>query len=140
MTQLTIDSGLVAEMVDHCLQGRPNEACGLLAALDGRIVHVFKMTNELGSPLRYALVPKEQLAVDKLIDEKGWELGAIFHSHTRTEAYPSPTDVREARVEVPYVIVSLAQDPATVRAFLIHKQDWMAEEGEIEEIPVVIDG
>lgn len=140
MTQFILGRSAAEEMVDHCVIGRPHEACGLLAARDGEIVHVFRMTNASGSPVRYSLDPKEQFAAYKKIDESGWELAGVFHSHTHTEAYPSPTDVRMASEDVPYVIVSLAQEPASIRAFRIIKTDWTDAEGEIEEIPVVLDG
>ena len=140
MSTLTLPRALADQMVEHCLEGRPHEACGLLAAQDGGIVHVFRMTNASGSPVRYSLDPKEQFAVYKKIEEAGWELGGVFHSHTHTEAYPSPTDVRMASEDVPYVIVSLAGDPASIRAFRIIKESWTDTEGEIEEIPVVVDG
>lgn len=137
---LRIPRALADQMVDHCLTGRPNEACGLLALADGVIVHVFKMANTAGSPVRYSLDPKEQLRAYMEIDDRRWTLGGVFHSHTRTEAYPSPTDVREAREDVPYVIVSLASDPAAIKAFHIVKESWSAEIGEIVEIPVTVEG
>jgi len=138
--ELTISRLLANDMVEHCLQGRPHEACGLLASHEGAVIQVFRMTNASGSPVRYSLDPKEQFAVYKRIEDSGWELGGVFHSHTHTEAYPSPTDVRMASEDVPYVIVSLAQEPASVRAFRIIKENWADSEGQIEEIPVVIDG
>lgn len=131
---------LAEEMVAHCEAGRPNEACGILGAEDGRIVKVFKMRNASGSPVRYSLDPREQFAVYRKLDDEGWELGCVYHSHTHTQAYPSPTDVRLASEDVPYVIVSLAGDPADIRAFRITKQSWMDEQGEVEEVPVTIDG
>lgn len=137
---LFLDRAVVDDMVEHCMNGRPHEACGLLASKDGRAVHVFRMTNASGSPVRYSLDPKEQFAVYKKIDESGWELAGVFHSHTHTEAYPSPTDVRMATEDVPYVIVSLADDPPSIRAFRILKENWTDLEGDIEEIPVVVDG
>ena len=135
-----IASHLVTEMIAHCEQGRPNEACGILAAADGEVVKVFRMTNAAGSPVRYSLDPAEQFAVYRALDEQGWELGAVFHSHTHTEARPSPTDVRLASENVPYVIVSLAEDPPNVRAFRISKANWTDEQGEVEEVPVTIVG
>jgi proteasome lid subunit RPN8/RPN11 len=75
-----------------------------------------------------------------MLDEKGWELGGVFHSHTHTEAYPSPTDVRLASEDVPYVIVSLADEEPSIRAFRIVKEDWTYPTGEIVEIPVTIVG
>lgn len=140
VTGMRFPRELADEMVAHLLEGRPNEACGLIAAQDGDVVHVYRMTNVSASPVRYALDPKDQLKVYRDLDDRGWELGGVFHSHTRTEAYPSPTDVREAREDVPYVIVSLATEPATMRAFRIVKESWSADDGEIEEIPVEVLG
>jgi proteasome lid subunit RPN8/RPN11 len=136
--RVRIPNDIADEMVAHCLEGRPNEACGVLASAGGDVVKVFRMSNASASPLRYSLDPKEQLAVYKKLDEQGWELAGVFHSHTRTEAYPSPTDVRLASEDVPYVIVSLAAAEADIRAFRIRKESWGAEEGEIEELAVTI--
>lgn len=140
MTQLTLARAVADDMIEHCVRERPHEACGLLASEDGKVAHVFRMSNASGSPVRYSLDPKEQFAVYKKIDQSGWELAGVFHSHTHTEAYPSPTDVRMATEDVPYVIVSLAQEQASIRAFRIIKENWTDAEGEVEEIPVVIDG
>jgi proteasome lid subunit RPN8/RPN11 len=126
------------EMVAHCLAGRPNEACGIIAQSGGRSVKVFRMSNSSASPLRYSLDPREQLAVYRAIDEEGWDLGAVFHSHTHTEAYPSPTDVRLATENVPYVIVSLASIEPVVRAFRIIKESWTDADGAVEEIRVSV--
>jgi len=126
-------------MVEHSEAGRPNEACGILAAdQGGDIVKVFRMTNASASPVRYSLDPKEQFLVYRALDEHGWELGGVFHSHTRTAAYPSPTDVRLASEDVPYVIVSLASSVPSIRAFRIVKENWTDAQGEITEIPVVV--
>jgi proteasome lid subunit RPN8/RPN11 len=140
MAGITMERGLVDEMLEHCRDGRPNEACGILGAGDGRIVKVFRMTNASASPVRYSLDPREQFAVYRRLDEKEWELGGVFHSHTRTAAYPSPTDVRLASEDVPYVIVSLAHEPPEIRAFRISKAVWTDETGNIEEVTVTIDG
>jgi proteasome lid subunit RPN8/RPN11 len=131
---------LADEMVIHCIEGRPLEACGILGSRDGKVVKVFKMTNAAASPVRYALDPKEQFAVYRKLEESGWELGGVFHSHTHTEAYPSPTDVRLASEDVPYLIVSLAEELAEIRAFRIRKENWTDEHGEIQEVPVTLLG
>lgn len=138
MKELVIGESFAQEMIAHCEAGRPNEACGVLASKDARVVNVFLMTNTSHSPVRYSVDADELHAVYKIIDQKGWELGGIFHSHTRTAAFPSPTDVRRAMEDVPYVIVSLATDPPDVRAFRILKENWLDEDGTVEEIPVRI--
>lgn len=138
--ELRISAELAEEMIAHCVAAKPNEGCGLLGAKDGSIVKVFRLTNASASPLRYSLDPKQQHAVYQKLDEADWELGGVFHSHTHTEAYPSPTDVRLATEDVPYLIVSLAEEPASIRAFRIVKDNWYDDEGDIEEVPVFVGG
>jgi proteasome lid subunit RPN8/RPN11 len=138
--ELRLSAAVADEMIAHSSDGRPNEACGILASKDGEVVRVFKMTNASASPLRYSLDPKEQFEAYKALDENSWELGGVFHSHTRTEAYPSPTDVKRASEDVPYIIVSLMSEPASIRAYRIVKDNWTDDTGEIEEIPVVVEG
>lgn len=136
---LRIPRRFADEIVRHCEAGRPNEACGMVGVTGGEVVKVFKMTNVAASPLRYSLEPREQLAVENTLADEEWD-GAPFHSHTRTEAYPSPTDVRLAVGDIPYLIVSLAEEPARIRAFMIKKENWEDETGDIEEVPVEITG
>ncbi len=139
MTQeVRVTAAQVEEMVAHCEEARPNEGCGILAAADGRVVKVFGMTNASASPVRYQLDPREQFDLYRTLDQQGWELGAIFHSHTHSEAYPSATDVRFASEDVPYVIVSFATEPPTIRAFRIAKENWTDEHGDVEEVRVVV--
>ena len=138
--RLTIPRHAVDEMIAHCEAGRPNEACGLLAGRAGRVERVIRMTNAAESPVRYALDPKEQFDAYRLMEKEGFDLAGVFHSHTRTEAVPSPTDVRLATEDVPYVIVSLAFTPADVRAFRIVKAKWSDDSGQVEEMPVTIEG
>ena len=135
---MTIPRRLADEMLDHCLAERPNEACGLLAAKDGLVVKVFQMRNVEGSPVRYRFDDMEQMKVEDAIDAAGLELMGVYHSHTRTAAYPSPTDVRRAAYDVAYVIVSLAKAKPSIKAFRIKKENWFEPEGEIEELPVEI--
>jgi proteasome lid subunit RPN8/RPN11 len=137
---LRISRSLADEMVAHLLEERPNEGCGLVAGQDGTVSKVIRMSNAAGSPMRYALEPSEQFAAYRLIEDESLELAGVFHSHTHTEAYPSPTDVRLASEDVPYIIVSLAREPADIRAFRILKASWDAPDGDIVEVPVVIGG
>lgn len=138
--ELQISRQQVDEMIGHCLEGKPNEACGILAGRNGTVAKVFRMRNASASPLRYSLDPKEQLAVYNALDAEGLELAGVFHSHTRTPPVPSPTDVRLAAEDVPYVIVSLASEPPVVKAWRIVKESWSDERGDVHEIAVVIAG
>lgn len=137
--RVRIPGPLWTRLVAHCESERPNEACGVLGMEGPDVVEVFEMSNVESSPVRYRLDPKEQLNVYNKLHDRGWDF-ASFHSHTRTDAYPSPTDIKEAREDVPYVIVSLAGEAPDVRAFRIVKDDWLDLTGDVQEVPVEVIG
>ena len=87
MTEL--DGVFFKEIVEQGLREFPNECCGVIAANgDGRPVKVFAMKNADASPVTYRLDGKEQLRVFDEMDEQGWELWAIYHSHTHSRGLP----------------------------------------------------
>ena len=85
---LNIDQQYAREMVAHALEDDPNECCGILAGQGGEILSLYRMANVEASPYRYRMDPKELLSVYREIDDRGWEIVAIYHSHTHSEAYP----------------------------------------------------
>ena len=106
---LELDRGFFDEMVEHGLAGFPNEACGLLAGKEGRPVKFFAMSNQDASPVSYRLDPTEQLRVFTELEDEGWDLLGIFHTHTHSEAYPSETDLKQAFYpEATYLVMSLS--------------------------------
>lgn len=127
---LEIDRGFFDEMAAHGLAGFPNEACGLLAGKEGRPVKFFPMANRDASPVTYRLDPKEQLRVFDEIEAEGWELLAIFHTHTHSEAYPSDTDRSQAFYpEARYFVMSLSDRANPVlRAFRIAEDAGVTED------------
>ncbi|HWB68569.1 MAG TPA: M67 family metallopeptidase [Solirubrobacterales bacterium] len=109
---MRISQRLIDEIVAHAREDLPNECCGMIAGRDGEATGVIRVENEAASPLRYEMEPKAQYDAWKSIEDEGGELLAIYHSHTKSPAYPSQTDVNQA-VAWPdqiYVIVSL-EDP-----------------------------
>jgi proteasome lid subunit RPN8/RPN11 len=135
LAPMRLSRDIVDDLVAHAREDAPNECCGIIAAENGRAVRLFRATNAEASPVRYSLDPREQYAITMEIEEHGWELGAIYHSHTRSPAYPSQTDVNLAFYpDALYVIVSVQDlDRPDVRAFRI-------VEGRIEPIELEIDG
>jgi [CysO sulfur-carrier protein]-S-L-cysteine hydrolase len=125
---LTIDRELYDEMVAHALEDAPNECCGMVASEDGIAKQVYRATNIHASPLRYEIEAGEMYRLLGAIDDNGWELGAIYHSHTRSAPYPSQTDIN---IAVPpelgqqlwpgtiYVIVGVAAEEPEVRGYRI---------------------
>jgi proteasome lid subunit RPN8/RPN11/molybdopterin converting factor small subunit len=118
--RLTISQAQRDEMVAHARRDYPNECCGMVSGRDMVASHVYPLRNAAASPFVYQIDPQDLLKVME-IEDAGEELVAIYHSHTHTEAFPSPTDVRLATYpESAYVIVSLAdQASPSVRAFRI---------------------
>jgi [CysO sulfur-carrier protein]-S-L-cysteine hydrolase len=112
---------MLDEMVAHAREEAPNECCGLVAASDGDVVRVYRAANAERSPVKYVVDPRDQIRIQNDIDDNGWDLGAIYHSHTRTEAYPSQTDINLARnwPDPLYLIVGVAGDDPDVRAYRI---------------------
>jgi [CysO sulfur-carrier protein]-S-L-cysteine hydrolase len=92
----------------------------MIASRDGEAVAVHRASNAASSPLRYEMDGMEQYHIQSAIDDAGLELGAIYHSHTRSAPYPSQTDINLAFYpEALYVIVGLAGEEPDVRAFTI---------------------
>jgi proteasome lid subunit RPN8/RPN11 len=116
------------EIVEQALREFPNEACGVIASEAGAPVRVYAMTNVDASPATYRLDGKEQLHVFDELDDRGWDLWAIYHSHTHTEAYPSETDRRLAFYpDSRYLVLSLEdREHPVIRSFFIR-------EGEVDE-------
>jgi len=129
-----IARALVDEMVAHSRADLPNEACGVVHAVDGAATSVHRVTNGAASPYRYEMAPLEQLKLEQRRDAEGETLFAIYHSHVASEARPSQTDVNMAfwppgettgmqmYPETLYIVVSLAEDTPedrVVRAFRI---------------------
>jgi [CysO sulfur-carrier protein]-S-L-cysteine hydrolase len=118
---LRIGRSLVDEIVAHALEESPNECCGMIASADGRAVGIHRARNAAASPLRYEIDGMEQYRIQTTIEDAGHELGAIYHSHTRSAPLPSQTDINLAFYpESLYVIVGV-KDPERpdVRAFRI---------------------
>jgi [CysO sulfur-carrier protein]-S-L-cysteine hydrolase len=117
---MKISRALLDEIVAHARAEAPNECCGMVASENGRAAEVFPAVNAAASPLRYEIEPRDQYRIEMAIEDAGRDLGAIYHSHTRSEPYPSQTDVNLAfHPHALYVIVGLAGEAPDVRAYRI---------------------
>ena len=118
---LTLARSYVDEMIAHAREDAPNECCGIIAADEGAAKKLYRAVNAEASPYRYNVDPKDLLRIYHDLDDRGWDVMVIYHSHTHTEAYPSPTDTSLAAwPDAYYVIVSLEDEAnPVVRAFRI---------------------
>ena len=119
------------ELVGHAVETAPNECCGYLRLRDGRVEEVYRAENLRASPYGYELDPRSLFAANELHDQ-GYEV-AIYHSHPRTSAEPSQTDVNLAHYpDWRHLIVSLDGDAPQVRG-------WRIAAGRVDEEPIVIE-
>jgi proteasome lid subunit RPN8/RPN11 len=122
-------------MVGLAFDELPNEACGLLGGdpATGRVEVFYRCRNAAASSRIYEVDPKDHLRADRDAEDRGLEIIGVMHSHTHTEAYPSPTDVAQAvDPSWHYVIVSLRDEAPTMRSYLL-------ADGEIREEVVAIE-
>jgi len=130
---LTLPKDHVDEMIAHAKEDVPNECCGIIAGENRKATKLYRAINAEASPYRYSVEPKDLLRIYRDLDSNDWDVLVIYHSHTQTEAHPSPTDIRLAAWEdAYYVIVSLQDDGnPVVRAFRIQDGEVTEEEMEI---------
>jgi [CysO sulfur-carrier protein]-S-L-cysteine hydrolase len=131
---MRIARDLYEQMIAHAREEAPNECCGMVGTSNGRAMSVHRAENVEASPLRFRIDPEEQLELHTRIEDAGLELGAIYHSHTRTEPRPSETDINFAKLwpGVLWIIVGLAGDEADVRT-------WRIDDGKVADAELVVD-
>jgi [CysO sulfur-carrier protein]-S-L-cysteine hydrolase len=118
--ELVFAAQAYAEMIADAYRGYPLEACGLLVGQGNRVHRFVPCTNEAASARVYTIPPKELLRAERNAEDDGLAVIGVFHSHTHSEPYPSPTDVAQAPdPEWHYVIVSLKREAPEARSYRI---------------------
>lgn len=137
---MRISQALLDELVAHVLEDPRNEICGVVAVEPGGArgaavaVAVHRAANLHASPLRFEIEPMELYRLNGSIEERGQQIGGIYHSHVRSEPYPSQTDINYARgwPGVEWIIVGLAGEAPQVRSYLI-------EDGSVTEVALEVE-
>lgn len=126
---LTLSSAQRDAIVATCIRALPNEGCGLLLGTSNGVVReVVASGNVADSAKVYEIDPKVLLRAYRRTDEEGIDVLGVFHSHTHSEPYPSPTDVRQAPdPSWHYVIVSLRDTPAELLSYRVVDETVSAE-------------
>jgi [CysO sulfur-carrier protein]-S-L-cysteine hydrolase len=132
---LTLNPSQRDAMVAACVRALPNEGCGLLlGTIEGLVHEVIASPNIADSAKVYEIEPTVLLRASRRADAEGLELIGVFHSHTHSEAFPSPTDVRQAPDPTwHYVLISLVDSPADLRSFRIIDGDVVPEVVDVTE-------
>ncbi len=126
---MKIAKQLLAEIVAHAQEDPRIECCGIVAVLSGEdggagktAARVFRAENVHASALKFEIGPMELYRLNEEIEQEGWEIGAIYHSHVRSAPYPSQTDIGFAAgwPGLEWIIVGLAGGAEPdVRSYLI---------------------
>ena len=117
---LILPRDMLDQIVAHARAGLPNEACGILAGLDGRATPFLPAVNGEASPSFYSIEAQDLLRIVMDIEDADEDIVAIYHSHVESPAFPSRTDVELAAwPDAAYMIVSLGSEPPEVKAFAI---------------------
>jgi proteasome lid subunit RPN8/RPN11 len=133
---MVIARALLDRIVAHARRDFPNECCGMIATDADRAVAVHEAQNLAASPFRFEVDGVQLHHALTEIEDAGHELGAIYHSHTRSQPYPSQTDLNFAAgwPGVEWLIVGLAADAEPeIRSFRI-------DDGRIAEVDIQVDG
>src|SRR4051812_27170011 len=107
----------------------------MVAGSNGEARRVYRARNAEASPFRYTIHPQDQFRITMEIEDQGEEIAAIYHSHTKSAAEPSQTDINLAEnwPDPLYLICSLADpDAPQVRA-------WSISDGSVEEVELDVD-
>jgi len=126
---MKITQDLYDEILAQARAEAPNECCGMIASRDGEAVKVYPATNAAASPpYAYEIDSGDLFRIQIAIDDADLDLGAIYHSHPRSEPYPSQTDINLAFYpDALYIIVGLKGQEPEVRAFTIARDGQVAE-------------
>lgn len=121
-----------ARMIGAAYDGYPLEACGLLVGEGTRVHRFVACTNEAASARVYSVPGKELLYAERAAEADGLGIIGVFHSHTHSEPYPSPTDVEQAPDPTwLYVIVGMKREAPEARCYRI-------VDGKISEVPISV--
>ncbi len=132
---MDISAEMLGEILAHAQEEAPNECCGVVGVLPAsdeepaKAMRVRRARNVHASPKRFEIDGRDVIHAMGEFEEAGWEIGAIYHSHTHTAPYPSQTDINFAAhwPGVEWIIVGLADpDEPEIRSYLV-------EEGVVRE-------
>ena len=127
---MKIDRVLLDDIVAHAVRDAPNECCGMVAVRDGAATAVHATENVAASPFRFEVDSSELIGLWNDIESAGADVGAIYHSHTRSDPYPSQTDVNFASnwPGVEWIIVGVDKQGQTE----VHS--YLVDDGQIAEV------
>ena len=132
---MRISQSHLDEIVTHSIEDRPNECCGMVSGSGGATTEVFRAFNALASPLSFNIEPNDLHRIYTTIEDRGEDLLAIYHSHTKSPAEPSQQDRNQAKLwpDPVWLICSLADPENPV------VRGWDMRDGKVVEVELDLD-
>lgn len=134
---ISIHKKLLDDIISHCKDTYPDEACGILAGKGNTIEKVYRMTNIKKSSVVYEMDSTEQLKRARDIRDAGLKIICIYHSHPSSSAYPSQTDIMRSYwpgdsdmptyPEASYMIIGPVNGDTEVKVFKLYSEQRMGE-------------
>jgi proteasome lid subunit RPN8/RPN11 len=120
-------------VVSHARETAPAECCGVLLGTGGIVSDARRARNLASDPSRFLVDPKDHIDARREARERGIDVLGFYHSHPRSAAVPSPTDVAEASYPGHlYLIVGLAGGQPDVLLYRLEGGDLKSEKFEVE--------
>ena len=117
---------IISKLFEHSLLEDPNECCGLLLGNDEKVIEIRNLNNVHDNPMtRYEIDNKDLMKTQKYCDNNNMDILGVYHSHTHSQAYPSPTDIEKAReikdfFDPYYILISLIEKTRPIiRGYII---------------------
>ena len=105
-------------MIAHAHEAAPEECCGLLIGRGDNIAEAIRVRNAAPDrSRRYEIDPKEHFDLIRRARQRSLDVVGVYHSHPRSAARPSASDVAEAFSDFLFVIVGLAGESPEIAAF-----------------------
>jgi len=124
------------ELIAAARYAKPSECCGLLLGTPAEITEAVPTRNLADDPNRFLIDPKEHIDIRRGARRRGVEVVGFYHSHPRSPAWPSPSDVAEASYPGHlYLIVSLTAKPPDIAIYRLDDHG-----GNFLRLPVVTVG
>lgn len=118
----------------HGVETFPDECCGALIAVGGRIVEAFRLDNTTsgGAARRFRIGPDGYRQAEANARARGGTLAGFYHSHPNEAARPSAYDLEHAWPNFTYVIISVrAGTPGDITVWHLRDDRSGFDEGEL---------
>lgn len=127
---MRVGRGVLDAIVAHAREEAPLECCGLLIGSGDLVEASYAVENLRRSETAFEVDPAGHFAAIRLARSQGKAVVGAYHSHPRSAAHPSETDIRDANdPDLFHVIVSLKDPDPEVRAYRIR-------EGRVVPVPL----